>query len=103
MLDAVAFAQVVNDARIAYGQAGDIGGAVRVLRHGGCNVIEAIKAVREITGVDLGLAKSVVHHSAAYAGQRDHHEAFHRALAEEFGLDPRSVVVPPPPPEWRSG
>jgi ribosomal protein L7/L12 len=100
VLDAATFAQVVNDARTVYTRTSDIEATVEVLREGGCSVIESIKAVREIAGIDLGIAKSLVHHSAAYADQRANHEAFHRAVAEEFGLDPRSVAVPPPPRDW---
>lgn len=64
-----------------------------LLRARGFSVIESIKVVRTIGSVDLGKAKSVAHYSVAFSDQREGHEAFHRALAAEFGVDPEAVAV----------
>jgi ribosomal protein L7/L12 len=101
MAEPAASTRVIDAARTAFAKTGRISDAIAVLRESGCSPIESIKAVMDISGVDLKTAKSIVHYSTAYADQRAEHEAFHQALAEELGLDPPSVVVPPPPPEWR--
>jgi ribosomal protein L7/L12 len=100
MLDATAFAQAVTDAEAEFKRTGRIDDALVTLRQAGCSIIDSIKAVKKITGVEIYTAKSVVHHSATYADQRARNDAFHRALADEFGLDPSAVVVPPPPADW---
>ena len=52
------------------------------LRQNGCEVIESIKILTEVAGMDLEIAKRTVHFSETWSDRLGAHEAFHDRAEE---------------------
>jgi hypothetical protein len=56
--------------------------ALAELRASGASIVECIVAVRSFRRCDLAEAKTVVHHSPAWADMREQHDRFHAELEQ---------------------
>jgi hypothetical protein len=52
------------------------------LREEGCEVIDSIKVLTRIAGMDLAASKRAVHLSDTWSDRRSAHERFHRLVEE---------------------
>jgi hypothetical protein len=72
--------QAVADARTRLAAGEDLDLVIADMREKGMSEIPCIKAVRELLGVSLGRAKTLVHFSPAFADRREVGDAFQESL-----------------------
>lgn len=76
------YSSIVSAARRMREGGQEIESVLAFLRSSGFSIIDAIKAIREIEVCSLGIAKDIVHHSAAWTDMTAGQEELGAALLE---------------------
>jgi hypothetical protein len=61
--------------------------ALGYMRNAGLSQIECVKAIKSLTGGDLGWAKEIVHFSETWSDMRPHQEQLHSDLSDELSAE----------------
>ena len=75
----------LSGARTLMDDGAGIEAALRFMRNAGLSQIECVKAVKALTGQNLGAAKEIVHFSDTWSDFRPQQELLHKRLCD--GLD----------------
>ncbi len=72
----------MRESRELLGRGASVEEVLARLRYNGCEVIDSIKVLTEVAGMDLDTAKRTVHFSETWSDRLGAHEAFHERAEE---------------------